>query len=142
MRKLATLFIVAFLPIISVQAQEVNSSEFRVKKMMANYKDLTGVDADGCLKKRSEDEIVVCANSDPNRDFRLPFPELAANSIENTRTPKGEIPSASAAPVRQGSCGVVGFETGCTKGGIHAIKAIQILGSLIGVTEGPDSDDE
>ena len=60
----------------AVQAQADIYDE-RVKALMTNAQRLVAVDADGCLINEDPNEIVVCAAFDPNRKYRLPFPELA-----------------------------------------------------------------
>ena len=100
----------------TAMAQSVSApgkSPDRTIQLMNNAKKLVAVDADGCLINQSRpDEIVVCANADPNRQHRLPFPGLLAPERGQGGV-RGEIPAANATVVRTGSCGTNVNDTGC-----------------------------
>ena len=85
----------------------------RTMQLMSHAKKLVAVDADGCLINQSRpDEIIVCANADPNRQHRLPFPGLLGPE-RGQGVVRGEIPTANAAAVRTGACGTNVNDTGC-----------------------------
>ena len=98
----------------------------RTDALIANAKRLVAVDADGCLKNGNENEIIVCANFDPNRKHRLPFPELAATSGERKREP---IPNGNPEIIQQGRCYITYNERNCFKG-------VPIFSVLFGGTGG------
>jgi len=124
-RRLLALLLIFLSVNVSAQSLEPND---RTRQLLDKAKLLTGVDADGCLINQSPDEIVVCARTDPNREYRLPLPRL---SSAGDRGPRREIPAASAARVRQGSCGTVGQNfSGCT-GGLDVLSIVGLLGSKI-----------
>lgn len=124
-RRLLALLLI-FLP-LDVSAQSLEPDD-RTWQILDKAKLLTGVDADGCLINQAPDEIVVCARADPSREYRLPLPQLGQ---AGDRVRRGEIPSASAARVRQGSCGTVGQDfSGCT-GGLDVLSIVGLLGSKI-----------
>jgi hypothetical protein len=80
-----------------VQAQEA------ADPLMAAYREKTRV-VRPC--DRSGDAIVVCGSrAERNAKERLPLPREESDGSSPIR---GEAPRASAAAVRQGSCGVVG----------------------------------
>jgi len=85
-------------------------------------------------------EVVVCARPDDEQTrYRLPLPEERERA--DTGPIRGEVPRASAAPVRQGSCGVVGQPYGCT-GGLPVTGAVMLVGKIVAGLVDPDGDHE
>jgi hypothetical protein len=82
-------------------------------QLLATAQRLTAVDADGCLKYRRTDEIVVCGQPEIDREMRLPFPELAKTPGERERNP---LPGGNPEIVQQGRCYVTVDERNCFKG--------------------------
>ena len=74
---------------------------------------------------RSGGGIIVCGNrAERNARQRLPLPR----EPDADRILPGDAPRASAAPVRQGACGVVGGQgAGCT-GGLSVFQVVDVLG--------------
>lgn len=85
----------------------------RFVEMMEHARQLTAVDADGCLLYRPDDEIVVCGTPEIDRLQRLPFPELTAEAGERIREP---LPRANSGIIQQGRCHVTMNERNCFKG--------------------------
>lgn len=85
----------------------------RTQQLVENARQLAAVDADGCLLYRPNDEIVVCGIPEIDRQQRLPFPELTAESGERIREP---LPKANPEIVQQGRCYVTMNERNCFKG--------------------------
>jgi hypothetical protein len=87
---------------------------------------------------RSGNAIVVCGNrAERNARERLPLPRDPAQSSGIVR---GDAPRASAAAVRQGSCGVVGGQAmGCV-GGLSVFKVADVLGKSVSAILDPDAD--
>jgi len=85
----------------------------RTSELLENARQLTAVDADGCLLYRPGEEIVVCGLPELDRRQRLPFPELAAEAGERIREP---LPRANPEIVQQGRCHVTMDERNCFKG--------------------------
>ncbi|WP_256869351.1 hypothetical protein [Sphingobium lactosutens] len=81
--------------------------------------------------------IVVCGNrAERNAKERLPLPR---EPVEGGIV-KGDAPRASAAPVRQGGCGVVGGQgAGCT-GGLPIFQAVGALVKAATAIIDPDAD--
>ena len=88
---------------------------------------------------RSGDAIVVCGESQADRNARerLPLPREEADSGASMR---GDTPRASAAPVKQGSCGVSGGQGAGCVGGLSVLKAANIIGKSITAIVDPDAD--
>jgi hypothetical protein len=86
---------------------------------------------------RSGGGIVVCGNrAERNAKERLPLPREAAKG----GIVKGDAPRASAGPVKQGSCGVVGGQgAGCT-GGLPIFQAAGALAKAVTAIIDPDAD--
>jgi hypothetical protein len=112
-----------------VQAQEA------ADPLMAAYKEKTRV-VRPC--DRSGDAIVVCGTrAERNAKERLPLPREEADGASPVR---GEAPRASAAAVRQGSCGVVGGQgAGCT-GGLPVFQAAGALMKAVTAVADPDAE--
>ena len=109
------------------------SPDSRSREILERARQLTAVDADGCLLNTNADEIVVCASFDPNREHRLPFPGLTASGEDPII--RGDIPRASAARVKQGRCGTQITDSGCT-GGLDVLSIFGLLGTkFLGVEE-------
>ncbi len=74
---------------------------------------------------RSGSAIVVCGNrAERNARERLPLPR----EPDSDQRIVGDVPRASAAPVRQGGCGVSGGQgAGCTGG----LPVFQIVGAIV-----------
>ena len=86
---------------------------------------------------RSGGGIVVCGNrAERNARQRLPLPR----ETDEGRIVVGDAPRASAAPVRQGACGVVGGQGAGCVGGLNAIKVIDMLGKGATLLIDPDAD--
>lgn len=87
---------------------------------------------------RSGDAIVVCGSqAERNARARLPLPREANDGGMPVR---GDAPRASAAAVRQGSCGVTGGQgTGCV-GGLSVFKLADIVGKSVMAIIDPDAD--
>ena len=105
------------------------------EELMAAYRSKTQV-----LKPcdRSGDAIVVCGNrAERNARERLPLPRDPA---QNGGIVRGDAPRASAAAVRQGSCGVVGGQgTGCV-GGLSVFKVADVMARTVTAIIDPDAD--
>ncbi|PBN45085.1 hypothetical protein [Sphingobium sp. D43FB] len=88
---------------------------------------------------RSGDAIVVCGESQAERNARerLPLPREEADSNAPMR---GDTPRASAAPVKQGSCGVSGGQGAGCVGGLSVLKAADMIGKSITAIVDPDAD--
>ena len=88
---------------------------------------------------RSGDAIVVCGESQADRNARerLPLPREEADSNAPMR---GDTPRASAAPVKQGSCGVSGGQGAGCVGGLSVLKAADMIGKSITAIVDPDAD--
>lgn len=86
---------------------------------------------------RSGGGIVVCGNrAERNAKERLPLPR----EPDAGRIVPGEAPRASAAPVRQGACGVVGGQgAGCT-GGLSVFQVVDVLAKGVTAIVDPDAD--
>lgn len=86
---------------------------------------------------RTGGAIVVCGNrAERNAKERLPLPR---EPVEGGIV-KGDAPRASAAPVKQGSCGVVGGQgAGCT-GGLPVLRAVGVLVKAATAIIDPDAD--
>ncbi|QGP80264.1 hypothetical protein GL174_09870 [Sphingobium sp. CAP-1] len=104
-------------------------------RLMAAYRNKTQV-MRPC--DRSGDAIVVCGTrAERNARERLPLPR---ETVEGAAPQAGEAPRASAAPVRQGSCGVVGGQgAGCT-GGLPVIQMVGALAQAAQAFIDPDAD--
>lgn len=111
-RSLVTLsLILASGAVIEVAHAQI-ATEDRTQQLIETAHRLVAVDADGCLKNSDPDEIVVCASVDPNRKYRLPFPELISRD-QRIREP---IPQGNAEYVNTGRCYVDASERQCFKG--------------------------
>ena len=88
---------------------------------------------------RSGDAIVVCGESQAERNVRerLPLPREETDSGAPMR---GDTPRASAAPVKQGSCGVSGGQGAGCVGGLSVLKAADMIGKSITAIVDPDAD--
>ncbi|WP_262504388.1 hypothetical protein [Sphingobium sp. KCTC 72723] len=85
---------------------------------------------------RSGSAIVVCGNrAERNARERLLLPREAP--VGGVR---GDTPRASAAPVRQGSCGVTGGQGGGCVGGLSLFKVADVLGKSVMAIIDPDAD--
>ncbi|WP_452655359.1 hypothetical protein [Sphingomonas bisphenolicum] len=116
-------------------ASPVHAQDAGEDAVMAAYRDKTRV-VRPC--DRSGDAIVVCGTrAERNARERLPLPR----SNDDGGAPlRGEAPRASAAAVRQGSCGVVGGQgTGCT-GGLPVFQMIGALARGVQAIVDPDAD--
>lgn len=85
----------------------------RTAQLLENARQMVAVDADGCLLRRTSDEIVVCGLPEIDRLQRLPFPELAAIEGERIREP---LPKGNSDIIQQGRCYVTTSERNCFKG--------------------------
>lgn len=114
---------------VPVGAQEADDP------LMAVYRDKTRA-VRPC--ERGGDTIVVCGSqAERNARQRLPLPRAA---VEGALPQTGEAPRASAAAVRQGSCGVVGGQgAGCT-GGLPVFQAVGVLAKVATAIVDPDAD--
>ena len=100
------------LPVMSLRAQGVAEPDARTAELMARYDNRTKlirpcpVGAPG--------EIVVCGRpANQQQRYRLPLPVTQ----DGAPLLPGEAPRASAAPLRQGGCGIVrGDPTLCNLG--------------------------
>jgi hypothetical protein len=92
---------------------------------LAKTRKLTEVDADGCLKARGGEDIVVCGTNPENRAQRLPYP---AERDPGRPPPRGEIQAASSAPMRQGSCGAL--VTDRCGGGLNILAVVPFVAKL------------
>jgi hypothetical protein len=103
--------------------------------MMAAYRDKTRA-VRRCA--RSGDTIVVCGNrAERNAQQRLPLPR---EPVEGAPAPRGEVQRASSAPVKQGSCGVVGGQGAGCVGGLPILGAAMLLGKAVKGVIDPDAD--
>ncbi len=105
----ATLIYIGVSPLLA----NSNAPPSNTEQLLDTARRLTAVDADGCLKYRSSDEIVVCGQSEIDREMRLPFPELAKTPGERERNP---LPGGNPEIVQQGRCYVTVDERNCFKG--------------------------
>jgi hypothetical protein len=114
------------LPVCALAAEE--------DELMAAYRVRTQV-VRPC--DRSGGGIVVCGNrAERNARERLPLPR----EPEEGGILRGEAPRASAAPVRQGACGVSGGQgAGCT-GGLPVFQAVGVLVKAATAVIDPDAD--
>ncbi|HUD92290.1 hypothetical protein [Sphingobium sp.] len=86
---------------------------------------------------RSGGAIVVCGNrAERNAKERLPLPREPADG----GIVKGDAPRASASPVRQGSCGVVGGQGAGCAGGLPVFQAVGALVKAATAIIDPDAD--
>lgn len=87
---------------------------------------------------RSGGAIIVCGNrAERNARERLPLPR---DPVDGARPVRGEAQRASAAPVKQGSCGVVGGQgTGCV-GGLPILGVVGLIGKAAQGLIDPDAD--
>lgn len=92
---------------------QVAPANDRTNQLLQNARQLAAVDADGCLLFNPTDDIVVCGMPEIDREQRLPYPELAAQSGERIREP---LPRANPEIIQQGSCYVTMNERNCFKG--------------------------
>ena len=103
--------------------------------LMANYRNKTQV-VRPC--DRSGGGIVVCGNrAARNARERLPLPRESPDAAGLIR---GEAPRASAARVRQGSCGVTGGQGAGCVGGLSVFKVADIVGKGVMAIIDPDAD--
>lgn len=115
--------------ILSGAVSPAGAQSVVVDPLMATYRSKTQA-VRAC--DRSGDTIVVCGTqAERNARERLPLPR---ETKERGAAP-GDAPRASAAAVKQGSCGVVGGQgTGCV-GGLNARKilsgAVKGIGALV-----------
>ena len=86
---------------------------------------------------RSGNAIVVCGNrAERNARERLPLPRES----EGGGPVWGDAPRASAALVRQGSCGVVGGQgSGCV-GGLNGFEMVGAMAKAVTAIVDPDAD--
>ena len=105
-------FLILFLIPSVAQAQPLQPGD-RTSALVENARQLAAVDADGCLLYRPTEEIVVCGIPEIDRQQRLPFPELAAETGKRIREP---LPRANPEIVQQGRCYVTMNERNCFKG--------------------------
>lgn len=104
--------------------------------LMASYRARTQV-VRPC--DRSGGAIVVCGSrSERNARERLPLPREAQ---EGQRI-RDAAPRASAAPTRQGACGVVGGQGAGCVGGWNGVKMIDTLVKGVTLLLDPDADVE
>lgn len=121
---------------VLLASQSVTALARDTESLMAAYRAKTQV-----IRRcdRSGDAIVVCGESQAERNARerLPLPREEANSGAPMR---GETPRASAAPVKQGSCGVSGGQGAGCVGGLSVLKAADMIGKSITAIVDPDAD--
>lgn len=124
MKALASLFIL-FLPLDAHAADEALMATYRARTQVVKPCD------------RSGNAIVVCGNrAERNARERLPLPR------ESTQggVVRGDAPRASAAAVRQGSCGVTGGQgMGCV-GGLWVFKVANVVRKSVTAIIDPDAD--
>ncbi len=106
------------------------------EEAIARSKTLTAVDADGCAKRQDAADIVVCGSNVESRRQRLPYREEAEAGAP---PPRGEVRAASAAPVRQGSCGAL-IADKCG-GGVSILALIPFAAKLVAKAIDPESGD-
>lgn len=105
------------------------------EELMAAYRAKTQI-VKSC--DRSGDAIVVCGNrAERNARERLPLPR---DPIQGSGIVKGDAPRASAVPVRQGSCGVVGGQAAGCVGGLSVFKVADVLSQSAKAIIDPDAD--
>lgn len=86
---------------------------------------------------RSGDAIVVCGTqAERNARQRLPLPRDA----DQGGAKQGDAPRASAAPVRQGSCGTVGGQGAGCVGGWNGFKMMDGAVKAVTAIIDPDAD--
>ncbi|MDX3900879.1 MAG: hypothetical protein QHC40_10270 [Sphingobium sp.] len=87
---------------------------------------------------RSGGAIIVCGSrAERNARERLPLPR---DPVDGAPPVRGEIQRASAAAVKQGSCGVVGGQgTGCV-GGLPILGMVGLIGKAAQGLIDPDAD--
>lgn len=106
------------------------------ESLMATYRTKTQV-VRRC--DRSGDAIIVCGESQAERNARERLP-LPREETETGAQVRGDTPRASAAPVKQGSCGVSGGQgSGCV-GGLSVFKAAGVIAKSITALVDPDAD--
>ncbi len=113
-------------------AQQSQSSD---EALMAAYRARTQV-VKPC--DRSSGAIIVCGNrAERSARERLPLPR---DPVDGAPPVRGEAQRASAAPVKQGSCGVVGGQgTGCV-GGLPILGMVGLMGKAAQGLIDPDAD--
>lgn len=106
------------------------------EQAIAQSRSLTGVDADGCARQRDASAIIVCGSNLESRRQRLPYRDP---SDAGAPPPRGEVRAASAAPIRQGSCGaLVADKCG---GGFSLLALIPFAAKLVAKAIDPESGD-
>ncbi|MFZ2996896.1 hypothetical protein [Sphingobium sp.] len=104
--------------ILSATALPASAQSVADDSLMVTYRSKTQV-IRPC--DRSGDAIVVCGTQkERNARERLSLPRESVDSAP----PRGDVPRASSAPVKQGSCGVVGGQGGGCVGGLNARKIL------------------
>ena len=103
--------------------------------LMAAYRDRTQV-VRPC--DRSGNAIVVCGTrAERNARQRLPLPREPGGDGSPVR---GDAPRASAAPVKQGSCGVSGGQGAGCVGGWNGFKMVDGVVKAVTAIVDPDAD--
>lgn len=99
---------------------EANESDDSTARLMENYDAKTRL-LRPCLPNASG-EIIVCARNQEEEQMRnrIPLPEERADADANRVA--GEIPRASSAPVRKGSCGTVPGDPPICNQGLIVVK--------------------
>ncbi len=101
--------IAAFMASNTAAAQSLTDEQ--ISAMIAKQRKTISIDTDGCLKDPSDtdDTIVVCGESDDNKQQKLPI-----QTVDNDRIRRGEgISSTKAAAKDNRNCGVIGAGLGC-----------------------------
>jgi hypothetical protein len=108
-----------------------------VEEAMARSREMIAVSDGRCAPNEMTDEIVVCARQ--RLAPRLPLP-AERGPRDGPRRATGEIPAASAAPMRSGSCGVR-VQDRCG-GGLPVLpilaKTIEFAGKVAGAILDPE----
>jgi len=92
----------AALPVTAACARDETAPDARTAELLARYDNRTRVYRP--CPAAAPGEIMVCGNQAPQRErYRLPLPVESAPA----GLLPGEAPRASAAPLKQGGCGIV-----------------------------------
>ncbi len=135
-----------FLILLLIPSTAMGQSELpvdRTNQLFENARQLTAVDADGCLLFRPTDEIVVCGTPEIDRQQRLPFPELTGPN-QNGGPQRGEIPAANSSRIAAGSCGISVQDSNCSIERLKSVvgngKSGRILDGLQKIAGGESAD--
>ena len=135
MTKALFLVLCAIMPGLPMAAGAQEAAASDVDQAMQRYDALTRSASARCSGSTTADEILVCGRGDRDR-FRLPLPD--ERHVEGDRRVRGEVPTASAARVRSGSCGMLSTDT--CGGGLPLIGAAALVAKAAARLIDPDAE--